>query len=238
MICHQYKCIFIHIPKNAGQSIEHLFLNSLGLNWKTRSPLLLKKNDHPELGPPRLAHLKAPEYVSCHYLTQELYDQYYKFTFVRNPWSRMVSLYRYLGFDRSYSFRDFLAKKFIPEIFANMYWFVCPQSDFIYSKSGELLVDYVGRFEILQKDFDKICKEIGFSTSTLPHINRSVQKKKNRTFPFWGVNSLFGLKKLNGSPSKRSYLEYYDRDTQDMVAEIYRKDIEMFDYSFEQCIAG
>ena len=32
MICHDYKCIFVHIPKTAGQSIEHVFLNQLG--WR------------------------------------------------------------------------------------------------------------------------------------------------------------------------------------------------------------
>ena len=63
MISHHQKCVFVHIPKNAGQSIEHVFINLLELTWETRAPLLLRRNEHPELGPLRLAHLKAEEYV-------------------------------------------------------------------------------------------------------------------------------------------------------------------------------
>ncbi|WP_422127914.1 sulfotransferase family 2 domain-containing protein [Vibrio hannami] len=102
MISHHHKCIFVHIPKNAGQSVEHVFLNLLGLNWETRAPLLLRYNDKPELGPPRLAHLKANEYVRYNYLTQEMFDDYFKFAFVRNPWSRTVSMYKYLGYSKKW----------------------------------------------------------------------------------------------------------------------------------------
>ena len=100
MICHHYKCVFVHIPKNAGQSIEHVFLNLLNLTWETRAPLLLRCNDRLELGPPRLAHLKADEYVRYNYLTQEMFNDYFKFSFVRNPWSRIISIYKYLGFNK------------------------------------------------------------------------------------------------------------------------------------------
>jgi hypothetical protein len=77
------KSIFVHIPKNAGQSIEHVL-----------APLLLTYNNNPELGPPRLAHLKAREYVSCKYLTREQFDDYFKFAFVRDPgteWSQPIN---------------------------------------------------------------------------------------------------------------------------------------------------
>ena len=37
MISDKYKCIFVHIPKVAGQSIEHVFLDLHGLTWETRN---------------------------------------------------------------------------------------------------------------------------------------------------------------------------------------------------------
>lgn len=233
MICHHYKTVFIHIPKNAGQSIEHVFLESIGLTWETRAPLLLRENNNPKLGPPRLAHLKAEDYVSCKYLSQELFDQYFKFTFVRNPWSRLVSIYNYLGYRDKYTLNDFLKKKFLPEILPEMYWFVGPQTDYIFSQSGQLLVDYVGRFETLQQDFDTICRSIGLPEKELPHVNNSKKKRGHKGFlqtVFSGA--LPGAQKKNPRDSHASYGDYYDDESIDIVAEIYRRDIEMFKYSY------
>lgn len=110
MICHHHKCIFIHIPKTAGQSIEHVFLDLLGLTWETRAPLLLRFNDRKELGPPRLAHLKANDYVNFKYISEELFNSYFKFSFVRNPWSRLVSFYNYRKYYLFYNFKYFVMK--------------------------------------------------------------------------------------------------------------------------------
>ena len=58
MISHPHRTVFVHIPKCGGQSIETAFLADLGLGWKSRAPLLMGANDRPELGPPRLSHLR------------------------------------------------------------------------------------------------------------------------------------------------------------------------------------
>ena len=91
MLCHKYKCIYIHIPKAAGKSIQHVFAKQLGLGSKKGSDLLVGMNANPDSGPPDLSHLKASEYVQLGYLSQEKFDSYFKFSFVRNPWDRIVS---------------------------------------------------------------------------------------------------------------------------------------------------
>src|SRR5262245_2591511 len=86
MISHAQRCVFVHIPKVAGQSVEHVFVGWNNLTWKKRAPLLLRPNDNPAKGPPRLAHLRAEEYVQFGYLPPEKFASYFKFSFVRNPW--------------------------------------------------------------------------------------------------------------------------------------------------------
>ena len=234
MISHHHECIFVHIPKNAGQSIEQVFLDLLGLQWETRAPLLLRPNDRPELGPPKLAHLKADEYVRFKYLTQEMFDEYFKFAFVRNPWSRAVSIYKYFGYGMKSDFKSFLLGDFKNKIFEEMQWFVGPQSDFIYANDGRLLVDYVGRFEELQDSFDFVCKRIDLPSIKLPHVNES----KNSTDilssnPKKTIRDLLCGHKTIRIPHYEKWWDYYDKESIDCVSRLYEKDIELLGYNFE-----
>ena len=234
MICHHYKCVFVHIPKNAGQSIEHVFLNLLGLTWKTRAPLLLRYNDQPELGPPSLAHLKANEYVRFKYLTQEMFDDYFKFAFVRNPWSRMISIYNYLGFNKKCNFKTFLMGDFRKKVFNDRAWFVRPQKDFVYSDDGDLLVNYIGNFEDLQNGFDYVCSKIGIPPTQLPHVNKSKEEDLVFRLNTKSIVKYFlrkvGEKNILGY---KKYQDYYDKESIDFVADLYEKDIKLFKYEFE-----
>ena len=72
MIIHEYKTIFIHIPKNAGTSIKHYFSDNVEEPFKHRTIYDIKKQ-YPDL-----------------------YKNYKKFAIVRNPYDRMVSWYSYL----------------------------------------------------------------------------------------------------------------------------------------------
>lgn len=233
MICHHYKCVFVHVPKNAGQSIEQVFLNQLNLTWETRSPLLLRNNDKPELGPPRLAHLKAEEYVRYKYLTPEMFRDYFKFAFVRNPWSRVVSLYIYLGYNKTCDFKSFLFGTLKKTLFNEKNWFVGPQGSFVYTDNDELLVDFIGRFENLENDFGYVCKRVGLPQVEIPHANQSSDMGS-----FLGVKpkklarNVFDRLSRNNPPKHKHYREYYDLECIEVVAELYRRDIDLFKYTF------
>lgn len=236
MICHQDKCLFVHIPKTAGQSIESVFVERMGLTWQEREILLLKPNGDSSKGPPRLAHLMASEYTSCGHISTLHYQQYYKFSFVRNPWARIVSEYNYrrLHGDEKYQtdFKTFLFKNFPTKAlddhvsFKDYYRHILPQWKFLFDDNGFQLVDFIGKFENIQVDFNTVCEQLNILPTQLPHKNRTlavgfkgrVQQK---------------LKRLLSASRKKHYSFYYDNESQQFIAEYYKKDIELFNYAFE-----
>ena len=234
MICHEHECVFIHIPKNAGQSIESVFLGLVNLTWAARAPLLLRANTDPKAGPPRLAHLKAHEYVGCGHLAQEQFTRYFKFAFVRNPWDRMVSIYKYMGLRKGLSFKEFLMGEFKSDIWKNRHWFVGPQVGFICSPSGELMVDFLGRFEKLQEDFQVVCQRLGLPALELPHVNQSKGVKLGTALKQAlrkKIGVFFGAE---GPTVYRNYEDYYDEESKEFVAQLYANDIERFGYHFRR----
>ena len=225
MICREYQFLFVHVPKTAGQSIEQFFMDRLGLDWNTdRGEVLLSANADTSRGTEKLAHLSAAEYVEDGFVTREEFDSLFKFSFVRNPYERIVSEYRYRNYFHHRSFRDFVLHKLPKPGWDDKYRHVMPQYEMLHDSEGRLLVDYVGRFENLQGDFDEVCRRLGVEDSELPHRNPS--NKKSRNLKRKVRNVLF----LNGENHKRHYTEFYDSRTLDAVTRLYRKDIEAFGY--------
>ena len=234
MICPEQRCLFVHIPKTAGQSIERVFLALNGLDWETREALLLRENHDPAKGPPRLAHLTAQDYLRYGYLTPDQFATYFKFAFVRNPWARMVSLYRHLTY--GVSFRKYVLGAFRKRVWKEMYWFVRPQVEFVVGEDGAMLVDFVGRFERLQEDFDTVCQQLGLPPMKLPHVNKA-QDHARKTRP--GLHPRPLLRYLRKgyyrrpAPQFPHWRDYYDEETRQLVETLYREDIERFGYRFE-----
>lgn len=179
MIDHKNKCIFIHIPRTGGTSIEGAF--DIEMNY----------NNYAE------KHLSASE-------TRKLigvgtWNNYYKFAIVRNPYSRLVSCWK----------RGFYA----PRNAANLYDFVCNfkpakhevNSPF-YHEILDIPLDYICKFESLNENFNEICAKLKLDLK-LPHLEKS--------------------------NSKSSYQKYYDKRTKAIVKFLYRKDLKIYDYSFE-----
>ena len=208
MISHFHEAVFIHIPKNAGQSIELTFLTDLGLSWNQRAPLLLRPRvDCDNDSPPRLAHLTGSQYTELKYMTPEMFDSYYKFCVCRNPWDRAFSLYKYLT-TQSKPFKRFVIEDFEQEIYREKQWFAMSQSKFILDKNKNLLVDEIIRFENLDSDFKKIAAKVCLKKE-LTHANKSKNK------------------------GKKGYQEVYCKESKKIIADLYADDIELLGYKFD-----
>ncbi len=117
----------------------------------------------------------------------------------------MVSMYHFLGYHDKCDFKDFVRLEF-DVVKAKQPWFVCPQTDFVLDNNGSLIVDYVGRFENLQDDFDYICRTLGVPQIALPHVNSSSREG--------------------------DYRSYYDDECVNLVGEIYGSDVKFWAYDF------
>lgn len=204
IISHRKQFIFVHVYKVAGTSVKSALRPYADVMHRKYTPrrvlyvlgLLQSIGEHASA-----AQIRAT-------LPANIFDNYFKFAFVRNPWDWQVSLYHYI---RSHPLhpqhRRVKALQGFPDY---VRWRIdhepVLQKDFVTDSNGNVLVDYIGRFETLGEDFDAICRRIGVD-NPLPHKNLSKHD---------------------------SYVDYYDSRTAALVAEYYRPDIELFGYRFGQ----
>ena len=154
-INHKHKFIFIHIPKNAGTSIRNSF-NINGYDKKVVSK--------------RYPHSTCSEIKK--YIGDNIWNEYYKFSFVRNPFDRLVSFYHFhksdqykhkVGRERAYtqSFKDWVIDTKDKNV-------IQTQSDYLDEQ-----INFIGSFENLQEDFNLVCNQMDILPYKLPHYNQS-----------------------------------------------------------------
>ncbi len=153
------------------------------------------------------------------------WDEYFKFAFARNPWDRLVSWYTMITtfdkagnelwqyvHDNSSTFEDFIHNcTGEVEIRKGVYYsFAYNQLDYVMDEHGNLLVDFIGRLENLDEDIQEVFRRIGLELETVPHHNRS---------------------------GHRHYSTFYTPETEMIVRERFKRDIEYFGYEFERPLA-
>ena len=214
MISYELKCIFIHIPKCGGSSIERTLWprpedrKEANLYGGFISKYL---NKYQTGGLQHLLASQVREEVGMN-----VFETFYKFAFVRNPWDRVVSQFAYMqqrpdlmdyvGMSQETEFKAYLE---LIQQKEHVQWM--PQHRFLLDEDGTLLVDQIGRLESLRTDFSSILAKLNLNKSAqLTHANRS---------------------------DRQPIEKYYnDRETVEIVANIYSEDIKLFGYCFDQLI--
>jgi len=185
MINHEHKFIFIHIPKCAGISIGRTLYELIGKDPKTYEGF----------------HIHHDEF------DEKIWKEYFVFTFTRDSHDRLQSQYRYRDFLFQYDFeyasrnmKDLYEEHFnckigedyeieeqtIKEIsdYYGEFIHIPSQQDFLKGKYSNQVdkrpyIDFYGKCETLQQDFDYVCEKIGFPKTKLPHTNKSANPKLN-----------------------------------------------------------
>jgi len=189
----QCKCIFVHIPKTAGLSIVRSLFQDLP-GHTHRSALLYR------------------------YIFGKTYNQMFKFAFVRNPWARTLSAYNYLKeggrAEKDKAFKAEVLVQFTDFTDFVIHWLTkkncnkcvhfIPQYRWLCDLRGKLIVDFVGRIEQIDTDYEYIRARVGFGDELI-HINKS---------------------------QNVDYHQFYTEETRAIVEKVYKKEITLFRYSF------
>lgn len=163
MISHKHKFIFIHIPRTGGTTIEHMLVNYQegkliekgGGIWIPDESTQLKilkvfpdfnfENDS--------KHMTASQWKL---VLGDDYQDYYKFTIVRNP------------FDKCLSIKKFLSKR--PDIRGMKEWLI-KQHIFIEDNDGNTIIDDIFFHETIEDAWKNICEKLDIKEEPLIHKN-------------------------------------------------------------------
>ncbi len=216
VVSHSHEFIFIHNIKVAGNSVrdalkecaETSYFSSIILSlWRWIDINQLNETHFfPDRWKVFPKHLKARDLKRM--LSPRVYDNFFKFIFVRNPWDWQVSLYHYILEHPLHPQHEMF--KSMKDFEEYIQWRVnhnkvrC-QKDCVTDEDGNLIVDFVGKYEELAEDFQHVCMLLGVE-ARLPHLNRSAH---------------------------RNYKTYYSDKMIEITTAGFQEDIEFFGYTFD-----
>jgi hypothetical protein len=170
MISHKHRCIFIHIPRCAGTSIETWIV---GQDWWFIDP--------------STKHLLASQAKA---LYADFWDSYFKFAVVRHPIARVASCLKYADHFGLQACREGISFDGYHTLFGAD---VVVEHDHRFYKRADLLslghqrncvygnildeeIDFVARMETLEQDLELVGKEINKDEPLTCRIERYAQK--------------------------------------------------------------
>lgn len=214
MISHKYKCIFVHIPKCAGTSVNKLLSENTIFDYRTPNYDFLYG-----WCPKRklfLQHATVQELLELDLISTKIWNEYYKFTIIRNPWDRLISSYNWIKNNLSIrgKINDFLTmdNQFSRIELLNALDYradhLKSQSEFVFFEDYDL--DDIFEFDKLQNiPFNKILN-----------------------------NNELVIKHFKKSNTNKHYSQYFTNTQKERVKQKYKDDILNFSFEFNDKRSG
>lgn len=217
LLNHKYNFLYVHIAKTGGTSIRAV-LNKL--RW--RDPMYYLMFPCHKISN-MVGHTTATKFprhsgviAAKEMLPDAFFNKLYKFAFVRNPWDLQVSSYHHIQREKPEllegikDFNEFIQYKFDPARPFIFHFDIATklQTDHLIDLEGNIIVDFIGRYESLHDSFSTVIKQIGLKESAIPHKRKASDRKKD-------------------------YRDYYNDASIEAVAKHYERDIRLLNYQFE-----
>ncbi|MEF8982623.1 sulfotransferase family 2 domain-containing protein [Thiohalorhabdus sp.] len=218
LISYSHRFLFVHIAKTGGTSVRAALRRYRWGRWYT--PVLWLAAQADQMTRPRhKLGLRFPRHgkavAAKEMLPEPVFRELFKFTVVRNPWDLQVSSWHHIRREKPEvvagieTFGAFLRYKFDPDRPYDYMLDVSAerQHEYLVDLRGETIVDFVARYERLTADFAAICERIGIPEPALPHRRRAADRE--------------------------DYRRYYTDELTELVADHYRRDLDLLGYTFD-----
>ena len=204
IVSHRHRFIFFAVPRTGTHAIRSALGPILDEDdWQQQSLTAQVRLPVPALARIDHGHLSLTQVQAN--LPPGVWRDYFKFAFVRDPHDRFVSVCAmlnkrnpgYRGRETAFMKRALTIPRFRQRVL------VRPQIEMLLDGSGELGMDFVGRYETLQESFAVVCRQIGIAEVDLERSNTSEHD---------------------------AHASYYDDELLATVTAFYHRDFEAFDY--------
>ena len=147
-------------------------------------------------------------------MNMEKWNQYTKFTFIRNPYDKIVSAWKYINkmYDKTTTFDQFLKTKDTCNTYTYLHAFIT-QYEHLLNIDNELKIDFIGKFEELNENLSNVLLTLNGK------IKHGRVIKTNR--------------KKNSSSDSINYIGYYTDDLIQIVNKLFETDFIKF--GFKKC---
>ncbi|MFZ1468463.1 MAG: sulfotransferase family 2 domain-containing protein [Paracoccaceae bacterium] len=224
-ISSSHNFIFVHVPKTAGSAISNALApfttnpkRTILRSFLRRTPLVESHEKAHFRIHERAVHIRAK-------LSSTVYDRFYSFAVIRNPYDHAVSHYEFMKQYRikstairvgNMSFSEYLDYRMKRPLWNDTLFARQPaQSWFVADDDNRLLVNRLLYYESLQQDFDQLITDLSLTGAVLHKLNPTKTK--------------------TGTTSFSTYAGYYDGDSETKVRQIYARDFRNFGYSTDIC---